>query len=1044
MRNRVIRVVLLVVTTFGASAWGWCQIGTASATSAAKRPMTFEDLERLKRISDPQISPSGKWVMFSATEVDLNSNSMVNHLWVVPLTGTTAATVSGSRERQITSGRAGEYRGRFSPDGKMLLFIANDSQTSRTQIFVAPWDDTAGKSGTPKRLTNLATEADGALWSPDSQRILFTSRVYPECSDEATWAAEDACNKAKDEAAGTNSDKEQDRDHPPYRTGDHHPGPKRSHMLVVFAANGNAIRDLTPRRTIGDAEVLNPLGAPIGYAWAPDSMETAFVANLDRSPEANTNNAVFVLRLNDAAARPERVSISPASNDTPTYSPDGKWLAFRSQARAGHKNDQFRLMLLDRRLGTISEALPNFDRRIDEFTWASDSASIFFAARDRGESQIYSVAVADENTIHYIAMPTGYLTLLVSQTNSESGEIQISSDGMWLVSTSMRSERPPEIFRTSLRIFTDDAPEIKQQKIGLKLALAADKANPPVDRAVPVAPEALTHLNDNLLETLSLQKVQPFWFAVADGMKVQGFLIPPPGFDPSRKYPVKFLIHEAPQEAWGDAWSYRWNSQLMAAAGYVVVMVNPRGSTGYGQAFVEALNGESGEKVYSDLMKGIDYAEQHFGFIDKARECTLGVGFGGFMADWILTHTNRFACIVTHDGNFDPENTFGATDSTDSKRMQQWSPMPSIQNARTPTLVIHLQRDNRLDVSESQQLYTALQRLNVQSRMVNLPDDGHLEDQPQNARLWYESVGDWCDKWTKTNRYAPGALQPGRIATVPEPTKPRPVRPPSQTVASTAPETAKTQPPHAIPSIGTSASSAPPVQPAPTPVPPAPTHVTVAPPDPVAQSSARPSAILGTSTPSPEPGLPMVSKAKPTAQTAGSTISQTVPTVLPSTAPAPLNSPRPQLQAAPPPLSPQNISQGSFAISISALANKLQIGEDARVMIILTNISDHPILFDHRPGTDNPEFSFIFLIRNAAGRLMGENIANSSGASDFRTVDHVPPGGTVVQTAHLSKLVHLGQPGLYTVRVYRKDADKNLVVQSNEITLNVVSSVPVH
>src|ERR1700761_902476 len=335
MRNRTIRFVLLAVTTVGASASGWCQAGTASATPTAKRPMTFEDLEQMKRVSAPQISPSGKWVMFSATEADLNNNSMVNHLWVVPLTGTTAATVSGPREHQITSGRDGEFEARFSPDGKMVLFIANDPQTSRSQIFVAPWDDTAGKPGTPKRLTNVATEADGAVWSPDSQRILFTSRVYPECSDESTWAAEDVCDKAKDETADTNFNKEKDRDHPPYRTDDHHPGPKRSHMLVVFAANGNAIRDLTPRRSIGDAEVLIPIGAPTGYAWAPDSMEVAFVAHLDRSPEASTNNAIFVLRLNDAAAKPERVSVSPASNDAPAYSPDGKWLAFRSQARAG-------------------------------------------------------------------------------------------------------------------------------------------------------------------------------------------------------------------------------------------------------------------------------------------------------------------------------------------------------------------------------------------------------------------------------------------------------------------------------------------------------------------------------------------------------------------------------------------------------------------------------------------------------------------------------------------------------------------------------------
>jgi dienelactone hydrolase len=625
----------------------------------------------------------------------------------------------------------------------------------------------------------------------------------------------------------------------------------------------------------------------------------------------------------------------------------------------------------------------------------------------------------------------------VSQTKSESGGLQISSDGSWLVSTSTKVERPAEIFRTSLRIFTDDAPEVKQQKIGLKLALAGDKVSPPIDRAVPVAPEALSHSNDKLLESLALEKMQPFWFAAQDNTKLQGFVIPPPAFDSSRKYPVKLLIHEDHHKAWGDEWSYRWNPELMAAPGYVVVMVNPRGSTGYGQALLDGLNGEWGGKVYSDLLKGLDYAEQHYSFIDKARECTLGAGFGGFMANWILTHTNRFVCVVTHDGMVNLENTYGAAGSTDAKGVQ-WSPIPSIQNARTPTLVIHSQHDNRLDVSESQQLFTALQRLNVQSRMLNLPDEGHLEDQPQNAKLWYETIGDWCDRWTKTNRYATGSTQPATLATVPEPTKPQPVPASPRPVASTQLEATKTQPSSAKPAITASASS---VSPVPASLSRTPTHPTIAPPAPVLQPSPRPAQTTETST-VPARGLPVVSTTKPNSQAANTMISQTVPIVPPSTAPP--NVPLRQPHAEPPPLSPQSISQGSFSISISALANKLQIGEDARVMITLTNVSDHPILFAHSPGTDNPEFSFIFLIRNAAGRLMGENIANSPGASDFRTVDHVPPGGTVVQTAHLSKLVHLGQPGLYTVRVYRKDADKNLVVQSNEITLNVVSSLPVH
>jgi hypothetical protein len=329
----------------------------------------------------------------------------------------------------------------------------------------------------------------------------------------------------------------------------------------------------------------------------------------------------------------------------------------------------------------------------------------------------------------------------------------------------------------------------------------------------------------------------------------------------------------------------------------------------------------------------------------------------------------------------------------------------------------------------------------VQSRILNFPDERHQED-PQNSRLWYESVGDWCDRWTKTNRYATGSPQPVRIATVPAPAKPQPIAASSRTVPSTAPETAKTEPPPAKPAIVTSASSVPPIQSTPSSIPPAPTRTTIAPPAPVHQSSPHPAPVPATSTPAPKPDLPVVSKTEPSPPTANPTVSQTVPASPPSA--TQLNAPRPQSQAAPSPLLAHTISQGSFAITISAVANELRIGEDARLRITLTNVSDRPILFPHRPGTDNPEFSFIFLVRNAAGRLMGENIAGPPDASDVRTVDHVPPGGSVIQTAHLSKLVHLSQPGLYTVRVYRKDPDNNLVVQSNEVTLNIVSSLPVH
>src|SRR5438067_1096499 len=244
-------------------------------------------------------------------------------------------------------------------------------------------------------------------------------------------------------------------------------------------------------------------------------------------------------------------------------------------------------------------------------------------------------------------------------------------------------------------------------------------------------------------------------------------------------------MHGGPQTAWGDAWSYRWNWELFASSGYVVIGINRRGSTGYGQKFVDEVSGDWGGRAYEDLMKGLDYAEAHYPFIDKERECALGASYGGFMANWILTHSNRFKCIVTHDGMYNPQSAYGSTEemwfnewefrrasdkepgqpwryaslSAAQDPFRKWSPMLNIKNAKTPTLVIHSQRDYRLDVSEGFQLFTALQRLNVPSKMLYFPDEGHWVLKPQNSKLWYETVGDWCDRWTKTNVYAEGGSE---------------------------------------------------------------------------------------------------------------------------------------------------------------------------------------------------------------------------------------------------------------------------------------------
>jgi dipeptidyl aminopeptidase/acylaminoacyl peptidase len=760
-----------------------------------KRPMTFADLMAMKRVSDPQISPSGKWVMFSVTDVSLEKNTKVNHLWVVPLNPThddktVMNGAPGTGERQITS-NTGESFGRFSPNGQFVSYTGAPTKDDPVaRITIATWDEATGTIGVGRTLKAVSGDADGAIWSPDNKHFLFTTDVYPECSDKASWADEDACDKAKDDAAVKSPVKAQVWDSLLYRHWDHYTGVTRSHIIEAdFSMDGVNPRDLTPASVVEDAETPTfSLGGPLGYAWAPDSKEIAYVTNLDKVPAASTNNDVFTLRLDQSGAKAVKVSTSPGSDDGPAYSPDGKWLAFRSQARNGFESDRFRLMLFDREKKTIKEVMPKFDNWVDEFTWARESEGIFYVTGKAGEENVEFVGVAGNQL--------GFL-----EGEGEFSDVRILphagalDKGTILVATRMTAEGPSEIVK--LR---------KMSKPGT---------------SEWGGEEAITQVNDSLIAQLDLPKMEPFWFAGAEGTKVEGFILRPPGFDPAKKYPVKFLMHGGPQTAWGDAWSFRWNWELMAANGYVVVGINRRGSTGYGQKFVDEVSGDWGGRAYVDLMKGLDYAEGHYPFLDKTRECALGASYGGFMADWVLTHTDRFKCIVTHDGLYDAASAYGDTeemwfnewefrraedfpkgwdgfsagydpmggrkadssaalrndkqaalrnDKQDSGNpampwryaalpaaedpFRKWSPMLSIQNAKTPTLVIHSQKDYRLDVSQGIALFTALQRLGVPSKMLYFPDEGHWVLKPQNSQMWNEVVGDWCDRWTKTGKYA--------------------------------------------------------------------------------------------------------------------------------------------------------------------------------------------------------------------------------------------------------------------------------------------------
>ncbi len=704
-------------------------------TAVTQRPMTFDDMMKMRRLGDIDVSPDGKWVLFSATDVTLEQNTRTPHLWIVP--------VNGGAEKPLLAWNAGESRGRFSPDGKQILF--ESGRDGGQQIWLADFNGQAGTIGEPHELTHISTETDGAMWSPDGQHIAFLSQVYSECSAgpgpgiAPSGSDEDACDKRKDEAQAESKVKAKIFTHLLYRHWNAFTDDKRSHLFLVSVADGS-FRDLNP----GDEHDVPPfsLGEPDGYAFSPDGKEIAFEEKKVDDPALSTNVSIFALNLDEPNAQPVKISTSAGGNFTPRYSPDGKWIAWRMQERAGYESDRFRLVVYDRATKQIREVLPNFDRWVDEEAWAPDSQTIYFASGDKGEEPIY------ETTLD------GKMSMLTREGTY--GDLHIVADGKAIVANRMTVRSPGEVVEIS------EETAAPAEGSGMKVAGMPELRmgfGPVSVRAVT----QLTHLNDAVLAQLDLPKMESFWFPSIGGVRVEGFIIKPPGFDATKKYPVKFLIHGGPEGEWGDSWSYRWNPELFAANSYVVVMINPGGSTGYGQAFVDRVNGDWGGRPYIDLMRGLDYAELHYPFIDKTRECALGASYGGYMADWILGHTDRFKCIVTHDGMFNTESAYGTTDElwfnewefkgtpwTNRPLYRRWSPMLAETHFKTPTLVVHSQLDYRLDVSEGYQIFDTLQRMKVPSKMLYFPDEGHWVLKPQNSQFWYKTVNDWVDEWTRT------------------------------------------------------------------------------------------------------------------------------------------------------------------------------------------------------------------------------------------------------------------------------------------------------
>jgi dipeptidyl aminopeptidase/acylaminoacyl peptidase len=674
----------------------WAMAGLrAQERMAGKRAITFEDLAAMKRVSDPQISPDGKWVVYAVAQPDLAANKSHTDVWMV-------ATTGGNEPRQITQGGS-DGNARWSPDGKQLAFLS--ARKGSSQVYVMGLD-----GGEARQVTNVSGGADEVVWSPDGKTVAFTSRVYTDCKD-------DACNAARDEAKDQSKVKARVYDRLLYRHWTQWWDGKRSHLFVVSVTGGTP-RDLTPG---ADYDVPPfSLGGPEAIAFSPDGRELCFTANTDKDEAASTNGDLFVVPVTGASS-PERITDSPGNDWGPVYSPDGKRIAYRSQKTAGYESDHWRLMVYNRQEKSQMQVAAEFDRNPESYAWSRDSRMLYFQAEDRAQMPLFEVEVA-----------TGAKPRVILK-DGFNAEFSLSANGKTMAFTRTSLQMPSEMFAAE-----SDGTGVRQ----------------------------LSHHNAALLAHLDLPAPEPFWFDGAEGAKVEGLLLKPPHFDASKKYPMLLLVHGGPQGAWDDEWGYRWNPQLMASPGYVVAMINPRGSTGYGQKFTAEISGDWGGRVFTDLMNGVDYVSANTSYVDGQQVCAAGGSYGGYMIDWMASHAKgRFKCLISHAGPYDAVSMYGATEELwfenwefkgtpwgNPELFAKWSPSTyagEFGKYKTPVLVIAGERDFRVPYTQSLEFFTALQVQGVPSKLMIFPDEGHWVLKPQNSQLWYHTFLEWLGTYLK-------------------------------------------------------------------------------------------------------------------------------------------------------------------------------------------------------------------------------------------------------------------------------------------------------
>jgi dipeptidyl aminopeptidase/acylaminoacyl peptidase len=668
------------------------------ASRAGARSLEVADLFRLQRLSDPQLSPDGSRVVFVQAEAVYEDNATRSSLWLVPS--------GGGAPVRLTHAARHDTHPRWSPDGRWIAFESDGG--GHHQLWAVP-----AAGGDSVRLTALSTDASAPVWSRDGRQIAFTSAVFAEFSSRP-FAESDGLNKARLDARAAGKVKARIITELLYRHWDAWTDGLRQHLFVVPFADGRAgePRDVTP----GDRDAVptsSTFDAGDEYAFSPDGRALLHTAEpLPARTDAWSTN-MDILSEDLAGAGTSQVTTNPAADGLPRFSPDGRTLAYRAQTRPGFEADRWRLWLLDVASGGRRCLTDGVDASVDSVAWAPDGRTLYVTVVQEGKGAILAVPAAG-----------GPATRVWH--GGVVGGVGVSPDGAWLYFVRSTMRAPNEVFR--LKLWSGE-----------------------------LAP--VTRVNEALLSGIEMAAPESVMVPGAGGTPIQVWVVKPPRFDPSRRYPMVLLVHGGPQSAWEDGWSSRWNPELWAAQGYVIIAPNPRGSVGFGQAFTDEISRDWGGKVYEDIMDCVAWAGSQ-PYVDPARMGAAGASFGGYMMNWLEGHTDKFRCIVTHDGVYDFASMYGSTDELwfaewelgrpwDTPDYDKFAPSRFAAHFKTPDLIIHNERDFRCPIGQGEQVFTMLQRRGIPSKYLSFPDEGHWVLKPQNSELWHRTVFDWLAAYLK-------------------------------------------------------------------------------------------------------------------------------------------------------------------------------------------------------------------------------------------------------------------------------------------------------